>query len=221
MTTNQQALSAAVKEVLPAGAKLLGSPSLYIDQHEVGAEVEGMTDEQIAAAEQAYRELTNYTLRLTARQPATDESSAPVVQPEPAANTDQPTDEPMEINAAYGVVRNALEPKGLQKVGLKNGELVLTFVSPQIGARYTDEMAALSQQTGYPMRVYENPMQNIILDTARSLLRKTGWTVQKGPGIHTDRGEVSVKIAEPIDQNELERVSDALEQETGYKLVLR
>lgn len=223
MTTSQQALGAAVRDVLPEGSRLLKTPSIYMAQKEVSAEVEGMTDEQIAAAEQAYMDMTNHTLRLILRTPGEtpDGVDSAIATPEPASPDGDAANEPMEINAAYSTVRAALEPKGLQKAGLKNGEIVLTFVSPQVGARFADDIAALSQRTGYPMRLHEQPMQNIILDTARSLLRTGNWTARKGPGIHKDRAEVSVKLVEPISEDELERLSDALEQETGYKLVVR
>ena len=109
----------------------------------------------------------------------------------------------------------------MQKVGLKNGEIVLTFVSPQLGARHADELHKLTARTGYPIRLYENPMQNIILDRAKSLIRQAGWAVRKGPGIHTDRGEVSVKLMDDVPDNEIVSLSSQLEEHTGYRLVVR
>ncbi|MEM6529149.1 MAG: hypothetical protein AAF653_12705, partial [Chloroflexota bacterium] len=138
-----------------------------------------------------------------------------------AVNGDAPAGGQLEINEAYDVVRRKLEPLGLQKAGKKGDEIVLTFVSPQLGARYTAEIAELSQLTGYGMRIHDYPMQNIILDLARSLTRRAGWSVRKGPGIHTDRGEVSVKLTDPVTDEEVAELSDTLEKETGYKLVIR
>ncbi len=229
MTTNQQALSSAVAEVLPFGTRVVKGPSLFMDKKEVTAEVEDLTAEQITEAENAYQDLTNYGLRLIRRESAAGTNGAAAAAPIAVDVTAQaPTEEsvpagPMEINAAYAAVKAALEPKGLQKAGVKNGTMVLTFISPQLGARYTDEIAQLAAKTGYPMRLHEHPMQNIILDMTRTLLRQVGWSVKKGPGIHTDRQEVSIKLVDTqtISDEELAQVSAMLEQETGYRLVIR
>ncbi|MEL6271405.1 MAG: MBL fold metallo-hydrolase, partial [Chloroflexota bacterium] len=211
MTTNQQALSAAVKEVLPPGTKLSKKPSLFMSNKEVTAEVEGLTDAEIAAAEAEYADMTNYTLRLIRRDVIEDAQEVGVIATPAEVNGSAAAGEPLEINEAYDVVRRRLEPLGLQKVGKKGDELVLTFVSPQLGARYTDEIEALVEVTGYAMRVHDYPMQNIILDLARSLTRQAGWSVRKGPGIHTDRGEVSVKLTDPVTDEEVTELSDTLD----------
>ncbi len=223
MTTNQQALSSGVSDVLPPGSAIVKGPSLYMNQREVAAEVEGLTEDEVVEIEAAYMALTNYKLRLVRRGATTPPDALPEITPSANA-TDAPvpeTDGPMEINAAYSVVRSALVEKGLQKAGSKHGEIVLTFISPQVGARHTEEITALAQQTGYAMRIHEYPMQNIIMDEARALLRRAGWNVRKGPGIHTDRGEVSVKLADPVDDEEVTRLSNELETATGYRLVIR
>jgi uncharacterized protein len=216
MTTNQQALMTLVRDLLPADASLDKTPSLYINRKTLTAEVSGLTDEDAEAVREAFHERTNYTLDLIIRRG--DEDPAPVL---PTTATPVADGEQMEINAAYGLVRSALEPFGLQKAGLKGGEIVLTFISPQVGARYTNEMADLTRETGYPLRLHENPMQNMILDEARALLRSAGWVVSKGPGIHTDRSEVSVKLVDPVSATDATRLSDQLEAATGYRLVVR
>ncbi len=219
MTTNQQALIALVRELLPEGAALEKTPSLYMDRKTVAAEVTGLTDERAEAVRTDYHERTNYTLELVVRSANGDNGTAPLVAASTAPEAENTG--PLEINAAYGVILSELEPLGLQKAGLKDGEIVLTFVSPQVGARYADELAALAAKTGYPLRLHEHPMQNVILDEARALLRAAGWTVSKGPGIHTDRGEVSVKLVDPVSATDATRLSDQLEVATGYRLVVR
>jgi Cft2 family RNA processing exonuclease len=217
MTTNQQALIQAVRDVLPAGASVVKGPSVYMDKKELAAEVAGLDADDVDDVLVAYNEMTHYTLNLSVRGGTTNGNtsiSAIAVTPSESAG-------PMEINAAYNQVRTVLEPLGLQKAGLKNGEIVLTFVSPQVGARFAKQIAALSQETGYPMRLHDNPMQNIILDEARTLLRSANLTVQKGPGIHTDRGEVSIKLLEGTDATQIEQINTELEAKTGYRLVIR
>jgi hypothetical protein len=44
--------------------------------------------------------------------------------------------------------------------------------------------------------------------------------VQKGPGIHVDRAELSVKLANEVKDSEIEALNKKLEQESGFKLVV-
>ena len=52
------------------------------------------------------------------------------------------------------------------------------------------------------------------------LLREVGWNVQKGPGIHVDRGELTVKLADSVDESDIEALNAKLEQESGFRLVV-
>ena len=126
----------------------------------------------------------------------------------------------MEINAAYALVRQALEPLGLYRVGLKQGGLVLTFVSPQVGERHLDHIRALSEETGYAIHIHPHPNQQQILQIAGQLIREAGWRVLKGPGIHVARAEVAIKLAEAPDAAALESVRSELLEQTGYTLVV-
>ncbi|MEO0563687.1 MAG: hypothetical protein AAF125_16395 [Chloroflexota bacterium] len=213
MTTNQQALLSYVREILPSGVALTKTPSLYADRKEIEAYVQGVVSDDLDALQNQYEATTGYSLVLN----LIDGTAPNLASVEPSVSDGSG---PMEINAAYGVVRAALEPYGLKKVGLKHGEIVLTFVSPQVGERYAAQFDALATQTGYPIRLSRNPMQNIILDEARALIRSEGWQASKGPGIHTDRGEVSAKLVEQIGLADAARVSEQLEARTGYRLVI-
>ena len=64
---------------------------------------------------------------------------------------------------------------------------MLTFISPQVGERYTEQIAELAKQTGYTLRIHPHPNQQNILTVARDIMRAANWSVRKGPGIHTDR----------------------------------
>lgn len=207
---NQQALGAAVDELLPAGGRITKGPSFYLNQGEVAVEVGGVAD--VAALQRAYHDLTGFRLRVGGDQSGGD---TPSVQPETS-----PGREPIEINAAYGLVRQALEPLGLYKVGLKQGGLVLTFISPQVGERHLDRIRALSEETGYAISIHPHPNQQQILQIAAQLIREAGWRVTKGPGIHVARAEVSVKLTDEPDSAAFEQVRDRLVDQTGYSLVM-
>lgn len=211
---NQQALGAAVEDVLPPGGRVVKGPSFYLDKGEVGVEVSGVADP--AAMQRAYQELTGFHLRLGGK-PASENAAAPTG---PADTAPASGRAPMEINAAYGLVRQALEPLGLYKVGLKQGGLALTFISPQVGERHRDLIRQLADQTGYVISIHPHPNQQQILQIAGQLIREAGWRVLKGPGIHVDRAQVSVKLADAPDAAAVEAVRRRLEDQTGYTLVV-
>ena len=125
----------------------------------------------------------------------------------------------MEINAAYEVIHAALDELGLYKAGLKQNMIVLTFISPRVGERHRAIIERLSQETGYALQIHPHPNQQQILQVAAQLAREAGWRVIKGPGIHVDRAEVSMKLAETPDSDTLAQVSAALVERTGYALV--
>lgn len=207
---NQQALGAALDELLVNGGRVVKGPSFHMDRGEVQAEIEGVDD--LPALEQRYLTLTGFRLRAATRG-AGQPVSAGAAQP-PAGG------DRMEINAAYAAVKAALEPLGLYRAGLKQGEIVLTFISPQVGARHAAIIAALARETGYPMSVHPHPNQQEIIQAAARIAREAGWVVRKGPGIHVDRAEVVLKLAAAPPAAELEEAARRFTEQTGYTLVV-
>jgi hypothetical protein len=183
-----------------------------MDQREVQVELEGEGDLQ--AIEQDYLRLTGFRLRATRRgEPAPSETAAATESPD----NGRPK---MEINTAYNLIRQELEPYGLYKTSLKQGQIVLTFITPQVGARHQSVINALSQQTGYLLTIHPHPNQQQILQVVQKLTRDAGWQIRKGPGIHIDRAEIAMSLAAEPDATTVEYVTQALEEQTGYHLVL-
>lgn len=205
---NQQALGTAVDELLPPGGRITKGPSFFLDRREVSVEVAGVDDTRALAAD--YLALTGHKLIINAKDSAPAGSIAA-----PSGGSPQ-----MEINAAYGVIRDALEPLGLYKAGLKQGQILLTFISPQVGERHTATIEALAQETGYALSVHPHPNQQQILQIASRLAREAGWLIRKGPGIHTDRAEISMTLDQKPDESLAAEIGQRLEDETGYRLVL-
>jgi hypothetical protein len=127
----------------------------------------------------------------------------------------------VEINAAYALVRYMIDSPLLQRVSLKDGILVLTFISPQVGQRFQEKLADLTERTGYPIGIYPHPDQNAILQIATRLMMAAGWTLRKGPGLNTASGQVLVKLKVQPTPEVLTQVSTLLEQETGYTLLIQ
>lgn len=208
-TVSQQALASAVNEVLPEGAAITKGPSYYMEQSQVQVEVSGVED--ISAVQKAYFEMTGYRLVIGNADGGGD-SSPQTVQ---TSNPNQ-----MEINAAYGMIRAAIDDPRLYKTSLKQGQIVLAFISPQVGERYKDKLTQLAEKTGYPLAIHPHPNQHQILQVVNRILGDTGWSIRKGPGIHVDRGEITVSVADDVDETAASAVSAKLEEETGYKLVV-
>jgi uncharacterized protein len=215
-TVNQQALSEVVAELMPEDAQITKGPSYYMDKREVHARFDGLEDPKDLA--QRFKDMTDF--RLVVDQPSSNGSGENAEgQDAPAASIPEGKHK-MEINAAYGLIRHALDEHGLNKASLKQGQIVLTFISPQVGERHMEKINELSQQTGYAISVHPHPNQQQILTTAKKLLSRAGMSIRKGPGIHTDRGEVSVALEEQPSEQSITPVSERFEHETGYKLSL-
>ncbi len=211
-TVNQQALGIVADEILPEGVTINKGPSYHMDKGQVQYELSNISDEQATQLRQKYRELTGFDLIITNKsQQQADENIEPI-------NVE--TGERIEINAAYGLIRSRLSDSGLTKTSLKQGQIVLAFISPQVGERYIDEIRQLSLDTGYTLRIHPHPNQHKIMQIANKLLREKGWTIIKGPGIHTDRAELFVKLANEVDENMLQAFNDKFIEETGFKLII-
>jgi hypothetical protein len=135
----------------------------------------------------------------------------------PAVNN---ASEQMEINAAYDLIRGALERHGLYKTSLKQGRIVLSFISPQVGARHLDTIHKLAKESDYELMIHPHPNQNEILQVARNIAREAKLNVQKGPSIHVDRGEVVIKLADAANETDIDELSQRFEHETGFQLSL-
>jgi hypothetical protein len=132
----------------------------------------------------------------------------------------QPTGQRMEINAAYAFIKSALEGSTLYRTSLKGDEIVLSFISPQMAERHQAKIAQLAVETGWPLSVNPQPNQGAILEVARALLAKAGFTVRKGPSIYPEKSEVSATlVSAPIAEQQAE-ITETFERETGFRLNL-
>jgi Cft2 family RNA processing exonuclease len=220
-TFNQQALGAAVNEVMTEGVRVVKGPSFHLDKSEVHAEVEGADAESLREITSNYLKLTGFRLKLNSR----GEKSSVGARAQQAVPLQNDTfvssgGGKMEINAAYGVIRLTLEKHGLYKASLKQGDIVVTFISPQVGQRHLETINALSQQIGYRITLHPHPNQQQILQIANQLMARAGWQIRKGPGIHTERAEVVVALGNTPDDATLQQVQSDFSAQTGYTLIV-
>ena len=206
---NQGALAVALDELLPEGATLTKSPSYYMDKREVIATIDNIDDEQIRDLQQDFVRETDFKLSITAAK----KQEVDIGEIQAVA-----TGEKMEINNAYAVVRQKLEPLGMYKVGLKQGKLSLAFISPLLGERYLDDIRELSKMTGYEMLLHPHPNQHKILEIVNKLANQAGWQIAKGPSVFVDRATVGITLAEEATEDEIAVVSEKFDAQTGFTL---
>ncbi|MDE2819133.1 MAG: MBL fold metallo-hydrolase [Chloroflexota bacterium] len=212
-TTNQLALGAVAEEIFPEGTTVKKGPAYFTDKRQVHYDLLNISERQSSELRERFREITGFDLVISnigdAQDPAGEAALAP-------ANVER-----MEINAAYGLIRARLKGCGLGKTSLKQGQIVLGFVSPQVGQRHQERINQLAEETGYNLVISPHPNQYEILRVANRLIAENNWMIAKGPGIHDDRGELRLEFAKPVPAAEIESFSEKLEAQTGFKLAVQ
>ena len=215
LETNQNALNALLREVLPDGWQIVKGPAIYRDQKRLAVTASPPTSQGASEIIMTsdictrFHAISGWDLGLTEpAQPVYDQVSA------------VPTGRRMEINAAYAFIKSALDGSTLYRTSLKDDEIVLSFISRQLAERYQSKIAELAGLTGWPLSVNPQPNQGAILIAARAMLAKAGLVISKGPSIYPEKAEVSVvlKVA-PTEKQETE-IAETFMSETGFRLVL-
>jgi Cft2 family RNA processing exonuclease len=219
-SVNQQALSAYAMQVLPQGVKLLKTPSIHMDKEEVHIHLEppALPDDvlKVFAHKTGFRlVVANHKDGQQSEQSATPSDAG---APNDATSVAPSTTQQMEVNQAYGLIKSRLDEAGLYKVGLKQGRMVLSFISPQVGERHREAMDVLAEETGYELTIHPNPNQQQILLVASNFARDAGVTVAKGPSIYVNKGEVAMTVMPPLAKEQQDALSKRFEEKTGYKL---
>jgi hypothetical protein len=130
----------------------------------------------------------------------------------------------LEINLVYNLVRQcfAAKPHQPHRVGRKPGApgqedfVELAFISPEVAARYCEELERLSLETGWRLVSSSVPNQNAVLQAAREVLE--GIAVRKGPSIRPAEGKVSVRIDGVLDAARCDELRRRFRERTGYEL---
>ncbi len=202
---NQQALVEAVYEILPPSVTPARTPSYYMERQEVLVNLRGEAD--TGAIAHRYLEMTGFRLVINeGRKSAGGDDSAP-------------TGTLMEINTAYRHIREALEPHGLYRTSLKGSTIVLSFISPQVGARHQAAIDELARITGYTLTINPNPNQQEILVQVRRVLQEAGIGISRGPGIHVATTEVRVTASAPPSAEAAQAAAGRVLEQTGYRLI--
>jgi Cft2 family RNA processing exonuclease len=225
LETNQAALNTLAREVLPDGWQVVKGPAIYREQKRVAVTVTAPPSESVSPMESApllsvesqiteicarFQAISGYELSIN----LVERVAPPVILPIASAQ------ERLEINAAYSMIKTALEGSTLYRTSLKGDEIVLSFISRQVGERYQEVIADLVQRTGWWLSINPQPNQGAILEAARKLLSQSGWTINKGPGIYPEKSEVVVGIAEAPGKDFLSQAASAFMDLTGFQMTI-
>ena len=168
--TNQGALTALIHEVLPAGWKLVRGPAIHRAERRVVISVSSGAQTRIELNEMCtrFQSVSGWELSATVSASALAGASRPA----PAGAASDGT--AWEINAAYTEIKRALADSGLYRASLRNNEIVLSFISPQVGERHRDQITPLAVRIGWPLSINTQPNQNAIQEAARTLIARAG-----------------------------------------------
>ncbi|MFO7634601.1 MAG: MBL fold metallo-hydrolase RNA specificity domain-containing protein [Caldilinea sp.] len=217
---NQAALNALVAECLPAGWEVRKGPSIHRIERRVAVSVAPPHDvarQQRTEIAARFAEISGYSLEIAfveGRGAKGEEATQPgqIALPTGA--------EPLEINAAYAAIRQALSGTTLYKTSHKEGAIVLSFISSAVGRRHQAQIDELAQQIGWPLRINPQPNQGAILDTARRLIQERTWRLVKGPSIFLDRAEVAVTLDTAPAADEIATLQADFDASTGFRLAV-
>lgn len=131
---------------------------------------------------------------------------------------------PMEINQAFGMIRSVFLSYADQpsKVSLKNDEkgryIELTFMTPQIGGRYTKVFSELTGQIGWRLKCRPTPDQNALIAYLTSKIPPE-WGLQKPPSLHVQHAAFSLQLAFPPPPPVFAIWRDVIFEACGYRLL--
>ena len=211
--TNTASLNGLIRELLPPGGQIVKGPAIYREQKRVSVTVAQVGDNAlITEVSEKFRAISGWDLEII-------HAARGANQPNMSAVMDAAkTGVRLEINAAYILIKSTLEGSTLYRTSLKGDEIILSFISPQIGEHYAEKIAALQELTGWPFSINPQANQGGILEIARAIVNKAGLVVAKGPSIYPERAEVILTLtADPGDTTPL---TESFLAQTGYRLVI-
>ncbi len=212
-TPHQEQLGMAATAVLPDGTRATTAPAVHMSRKavvirvQVPSELADTWPEEAASAAKAFVATTGFTLELERVAPTL---SQPLVLP-------RETGTPWEINQAFQAIRQAFvdQPHQPLKVGVRNGIIEVSFVSPTVGARYQDLLDKLSDTLhwGIQIRAYANHQ---VITQAAEMLTPAACGPHGRIQIHVDDERVVVPVTcLPPDS---ETLAEAFTAETGFTI---
>ncbi len=225
-TPHQERLLAEALAALPASARLRKGPALHLERREVAVEVESPEaaeadwSQQLEDGAAHFAKKTGYTLVVhSPPSPVLTTPNAPEPMPQ-----DQPALGPRcEINQAYATIRKAFaeQPHAPYKVGCKQTAdaawIEVAFISPTVGAHYTDLLQKLGAETGWPIRIRPSVNQQQIAEEARQHTPESCHLLGT-PRLFVAEAWVAVPVAQEPAAEEQADLKARFAERTGFEI---
>jgi len=211
---NLEAVENAIYRLLPTGLHMNGSMSFYREEKLVRIVVDGLSGAERQRVADEFRTLTGLELVI-------DDTSTKKVSPPPVARLGQ-----MEQNKAFALIEDAFsdtEHRIYKKSLKQDGEqsfIELSFITPEIGKRYSKLLEELEEKTGWNILINPNANLNELIKLVKRLLEVRGLYVKKNPSIYQDLANIKVVPANEWEEALFEDVNRELFEATGYELVI-
>ena len=213
---SHKALTDQVREVIPLIWEVL-KVSIFPHQARVLARVRTLVDspseEDLAAAQARYLDLTGRELEL--------EKADPPVAPAQLITASGR----MEINVASRLIKSGFAERGVALLRCSQKMdpeplLELGFISPQAGERHQDLVDVLAAKTGWILRIRPEANQVALSQRALQLL-PAEWRLKGPASVLSEQRLVRFKAPALAAQPQLvEKASAQLEMETGYRVAV-
>ncbi len=104
------------------------------------------------------------------------------------------------------------------KKGLKNGKIVLSFITPEIGMKYQNELKELEKTIGYEIEI--NPNNNLVLifQVIDNILLKYGLEKEKNPSYLPKKNTIVIKLKEKTEY--IQELKVDFFKQTGLELMI-
>jgi hypothetical protein len=106
----------------------------------------------------------------------------------------------------------------LYKTGLKNGVIVLSFITPEQGYRQSALIAELSVTVGYPLDIHPHPNQIVLIERVVELCREQNIYLVKNPSIIIAERAIQLETADRLSPTQEAGLQDAFNAEMGWEL---
>jgi predicted metal-dependent RNase len=221
---HQEALMALAKQLAPADW-VIDNIAVHLDKQEVTAKLQLQSTLEsaklapqhqslkITALAQQFVDKTGFklTLKLIASTALARTATTPDMVAIPK----------LEINAALAVTKKGFQdqPHELFKAGLKNGQIELTFITPEIGHQYQSLLTELSNKTGYAFTIRPTPDQIRVQEIARQVFLPD-LALKAVPSIRLDQKQAVVKVSLSTPQTLAQTARQKFNDQTAWELVV-
>jgi hypothetical protein len=113
------------------------------------------------------------------------------------------------------------EPQGLYKTSLKEGKIVLSFITPEVGERHHAQMEQIAQEIGYPLAIHPHPNQNDLIQLVQRIAYGQGVTLAKVPSLQVMTKTIEIQPTTAITEVIFDQMQQQVEAQTGYHLSLK